>query len=138
MSLSEAVEYQPVKPTYAIRIFSSFDDSDYKPELQESHFYQRIAKYIFDDNDSSCKAGPVTITEDIANAIVIDFAESRNGVEALLVHCTRGRNRSPAVAIALNEIFSLGHDSKELKARFNESNWAVYKAILKTGQRHKF
>ena len=135
MSLSEAVGHQPVKPTYAIRIHSSF--SDYKPELQKSHFYQRIAEYIFDDNDAFYQAGPVTITENIANALVRDFAESKNGVEALLVHCSRGKNRSPAVAIALNEIFNLGHNSEELKSRFNESNWAVYKAILEAGQRHQ-
>jgi len=88
-----------------------------------THFYQ---------------TGPTTITKDIADTLVQDFAESRNSVEALLVHCTRGRNRSPAVAIELNEIFGLGHNSEELKDKFNESNWEVYKTILESGQRNQF
>src|SRR3989344_221992 len=90
------------------------------------------------ENEPLFQAGPVTITEDIADSIVRDFAKHKDNVEALLVHCTRGRNRSPAVAIALNEVFSLGDNSNELKKEFHAYNKHVYKLVFEAGQRYHF
>ena len=49
-------------------------------------------EYVFDDNTEFGKAGPVSIDEAMARAIVTDFKEHKDNVEALLVHCTRGIN----------------------------------------------
>ena len=137
MDLLRAPEYEPVKPTYAIRIHCS-TSPDPEFVLKKSQFYRKISEYSFDDNEPLFQAGPVTITEDIADSIVRDFAKHKDNVEALLVHCTRGRNRSPAVAIALNEVFSLGDNSNELKKEFHAYNKHVYKLVFEAGQRYHF
>jgi len=134
MSLSEAVGHKPVKPTYTIRIYSSF--SHFNLELQKSPYYKRIVEYTFDDNDAFYQTGPVSISPGLAYILVKDFAENKNWIESLLVHCSRGKNRSPAVTIALNDIFGLGCNSEELKDKFKEFNPAVYKAILEAGQEY--
>lgn len=106
-------------------------------KLQESPHYVAIQEYTFDDNDGPhIQVGPVSITEEIAGSIVIDFAKYRDRVSALLVHCGRGRNRSPSVAIALSEIFHLGNDTKALKRNFPDANQEVYHAIMKAGEKH--
>jgi predicted protein tyrosine phosphatase len=134
LSLWDALAFEPVKPTYAIRIKSSFSEAGRK--LKDSALYKRIVEYTFDDNDHFFQAGPVSITTEIADALLMDFAEHKKGVEALLVHCSRGKNRAPAVAIALNEIFGLGYDQKELKNRFRALNTEVYSTISEAGQRY--
>ncbi len=137
MSSIGAIKHRPDKPTYAIRIYSSaFYEQVKGYKLRESIFYRKIVEYIFDDNDRSFQAGPVTITNALADTIVGDFAENKAQTEALLVHCTQGQNRSPAVVIALNEIFTLGQNSEELCDRFKRYNRAVYRAIMEAGERH--
>jgi len=132
LSLRAALDFKPAKPTYAIQIYSSFSSVRSKLSVES---YTHIAQYVFDDNDERFTAGPVTITTDIADSIVREFAEWKDRVEALLVQCSRGENRSPAVAMALNELFNLGHDSAKLKGQFNVYNDFVYRAVLLAGQR---
>lgn len=129
--LSKAITYQPINPTYAIRIGSK--NSDFEYELQKSGLYT-IVKYIFDDDDPRWrhrKANSITINETIARKILIDFEEKGLDKETLLVHCIVGENRSPAVAIALNEIYDLGHDTEQLKREFPEATWYAYRMLLK-------
>lgn len=104
LSLDVAEKFVPDKPTYALRIFSS--RRTYEP-LPANPLYLRISEYIFDDNVGPFQAGPISITDDIAREMVIDFAKYRDQVSALLVQCDRGINRSPAVAVALNDVFGL-------------------------------
>ncbi len=134
MSFLESQAHQPVKNTYILRIHSSHGPM---PGLPHPEQYRRVVDYTFDDNDANYHSGPMTITNDIADIIVKDFADHRSWIESLIVHCTKGKNRSPAVAIALNEIFELGHDSSELKRIYKEANGDVYRAILAAGQRNK-
>lgn len=139
MSLSDALEHEPVKPTYAIRIYSSIpsnqqDKSSFYKSLKNSNFYKKIAEYTFDDNDRYIKVGDVTITPEIADDIVTDFAEYKDQVESLLVHCSRGKNRSPSVAFALSEIFNLGHDTERLKKEYFFHNKLVYEKVLEAGK----
>ncbi|MBW2994805.1 hypothetical protein KY312_00485 [Candidatus Woesearchaeota archaeon] len=131
-----AEKHQPDKPTYAIRIFSSWHDKDDRGQLKESEFYSHIAEYVFDDCDEYYEAGPVYIDEKIAKQIIDDFANNRYGIECLLVHCSLGRNRSPAVAVALNEIFELGNNTEELKQKYNRFNKYVYKIIKESAKKY--
>ena len=132
LSLPDAIEFLPDKPTYAIRIFSSWDNQRKIRPLQSSELYTSINQYVFDDNDRA-EVGPIWFDKGLAKKIMEDFKENKSSAEALLVHCSIGKNRSPAIAIALNEIFNLGHNSEELKQKyggFNGFNRHVYKTLL--------
>lgn len=132
-SLEEALDFVPSKPTYAIRIFSKAEHSSWL-QLKPSEFYKTVATYVFDDNDEFYQAGPKTIDDATAASIVTDFAKHRDEVDALLVHCIRGKNRSPAVAIALNKIFRLGADSDALEKKYPAFNDYVHQLLLKSAK----
>lgn len=136
LGLAEAVAYQPTNSTYAIRIGSK--KKGLKAALQQSELYT-IVEYFFDDVDPTrwgkVSADSITIDETIAESILSDFKEKGLDKETLLVHCLRGENRSPAVGIALNEIYDLGHDTEELKKQFPETNWYVYEMLLKVAKK---
>jgi len=145
MSLVEAITYRPDKPTYAIRIFGGkYLDDFSKFPLKDSSFYIHIAKYIFDDNLPGITSGPAWINDEIAVDIINSFSSKRGSIECLLVHCLRGRNRSPSVAIALNEIFNLGHDTNNLKRCYTfqngepEYNYHIYETIKRNGINRRF
>ena len=136
MGIKDATDYIPTHPTYAIRIASKQNDFNYK--LQKSGLYT-ISEYLFDDDDPArwgkISTNSITIDETIAGTILADFKEKGIDKETLLVHCSRGKNRSPAVGIALNEIFGLGYDTDELKKQYQEANWYVYRMLIETAQR---
>jgi predicted protein tyrosine phosphatase len=138
LSWSEAEKFVPTEPTFAIRIFSSWDAE--RPCLVKSHLYVWIREYVFDDNNGIFRVWPVDISEEISSRIVADFAVFRDRVAALLVHCSRGINRSPAVAVALNEIFDLGHDSPLLKRTYSPPekwNITVYNSLIEAWRRYR-
>lgn len=136
LSLEEAIAYQPDKPTYAIRIFSPSADHSLYP-LDESGFYTVIREYFFDDtlHDMLPTQDPETeeiykpFTPEIAHTIISDFEESYRS-EDLMIHCTYGMNRSPAIAIALNDIFNLGSDSGQLQQEFMEYREWIYELMI--------
>ena len=135
MSWWDAAAHVPDKPTYAIRIFSSYK-IDAQP-LQESSLYKKVSEYTFDDNDTHpfiIKGGDKWLDEGTARKIVEDFRQNMEGVEALLVHCSRGENRSPAVAMALSELFDLGHDPEELKKKYDRYNHFVFDMLMRVGK----
>jgi len=132
-NILEAIVYQPKNSTYAIRIASKRRDLE-EHLLQPSGFYT-IVEYLFHDVDPAfSKNDSLIFDEPLAQKILDDFKQQGLGKETLLVHCMQGENRSPAVAIALNEIYSLGHDTEELKKKFPEANWHVYKTLLKVAK----
>lgn len=137
LGLIEAVTYQPTNPTYAIRI-SSKELVVLKTALQQSNLYT-IVEYFFDDDDPTfwgkVSDDSITIDEIIAGNILSDFEEKGLDKDTLLVHCLGGKNRSPAVGIALNEIYNLGHNTEELKKQFPEANWYVYEMLLKVAKK---
>lgn len=132
----DAIIYEPKNPTYAIRIHSATTRFNFA--LQESDLYT-IVEYTFDDNDPTgwgrMSRNSITIDEYIAGRILNDFREQGLDKDTLLVHYALGKNRSPAVGIALNEIYGLGHDTEELKRRFPETNWYVYDMLLKVAEK---
>lgn len=134
MGLGQAVSHCPAKPTYAIRIWSNFDDSLFRGmfPLRGSANYKSVREYTFDAVSDQEKR---LLTPEIARQIITDFGEGRSECGELLVHCSKGESRSPAVAIALNEIFSLGEDMEKLKNVYSEANWRVYETILKEAEK---
>lgn len=137
LPLCDAIQYHPVKKMYAIRISSEFS-LDHLDSLVDSENWVKISSYVFDDVWPGMPGGldprEVVFNEDLAQRILLDFKEYIPQTEAVLVHCSMGRNRSPAVGIALNDIFGLGYDTDELKMRFPEANWYVYETLLNAGK----
>ena len=135
MGMNEATDYIPTKPTYALRIFSSFVPNmvDDFP-LTDSRNYTAIKAYIFDDNDSSYEAGPAWINPRIARDMIIDFQTHKKDIETLLIHCTHGKNRSPAIAMAFNDIFGFGYSILKLMEKYAAFNKHTYKTLLDTAR----
>lgn len=135
MSLERAVQHVPTQETYAISIRSHL--ITVPGTLRPSPFYT-VKEYFFDDDwpgfYGKIAAGSTTFTKDLAARILEDFHDRGLHHETLLVHCARGKNRSPAVGIALNDIFHLGHDTEALKKVYHESNWFVYDLLLETAR----
>lgn len=117
--LEEALEYEPVDETYAIRIASSWVSIRDFGRLRSSPLYV-VKEYVFDDVKPGFGKGKddILIGEDIARRVLEDFKTEGLTRETLLVHCIGGRNRSPAVALALGEIFRLGYDTEELRRKY--------------------
>ena len=139
MSLGSALVHIPKSPTYAIRIKLSEYLRD--PEMNfgnlvESPLFHSVNEYVFDDIYSQrSDSSNVLFTPEIASGMLIDFLNERNGCDTLLVHCERGKNRSPAVAMAFNDIFHLGHDRDKLKSEYQGYNWHVYHVLMREARR---
>ncbi|MFH1406103.1 MAG: hypothetical protein ABIG52_02700 [Nanoarchaeota archaeon] len=133
MGLREAIDYTPTNLTYAIRIDSQIAPFTNCFALQNSGLYT-IVKYVFDDRTPKCGSGKL-FDADIAQRLLTDFRENGLDHDTLLVHCFMGRNRSPAVGMALNEIFELGHDTDKLKKQYREANWFVYDTLIEVAKR---
>ena len=131
--LETLFSFKPQFKTYAIRIWSP---SPVIPQLKK-HLpldhpnFLCVQEYFFDDVwPRHCSATSILFDGTLAQKILEDFNSGRKDCEALLVHCTAGKNRSPAVTIALNEVFKLGHNTAQLKAIYHEANWYVYRTLV--------
>lgn len=121
MGRDGVAKHLPTKPTYCIRIFNSWDregDKWARPPLKESPNWRTVREYVFDDADeiyrNPCE-NPIVINEEMARRIVKDFIDGREGCSELLVHCSRGKSRSPALALALGEVFGLDLDVEKVR-----------------------
>ena len=132
--LFDAIKFEPTKPTYAIRLISGKNYPEERKPLFDSHLYRGINCYQFDDITPRVGRG-ILFTEAMAGKILEEFIVQRLYVDALLVNCFFGKNRSPAVGIALNEIYGLGHDTDALKEQYNEANWYVYETLKRVAGR---
>jgi hypothetical protein len=70
-----------------------------------------------------------------ARDIMDDFEKVQNKVDTVMIHCHRGKNRSPAVGIAMNEIYGWG--IMGLKERFPEYRRFVYSKMIEEANRGK-
>ena len=121
-------EYSPTKLTYAIRI-RDFNDRKRLPKLMDSHLFQEVKIYRFDDADpDSHGRGP--LKEGLAERIITDFQKLRNNCECLMIHCNQGESRSPAVGLALNDIFDLGYDHFAFSGYHWQYNPHVFKQLI--------
>jgi predicted protein tyrosine phosphatase len=123
------------KPVYLIRIF----DSPNAPlaflpysQLKSPEQFETIKSYTFDDVSRFLDDDLIVFNDKIAQQIIRDFDENGKKCKTLLVHCRAGKSRSPAVAIALSEIFHLKTKAQlaAMKINFPIYNKRVYKMML--------
>ena len=137
LSLRDAIQYVPENKTYAIRICSE-RTVDHLHSLEMSDKWVGSNWYTFDDVWPGIPGGlgpqEVVFSGKKANKIITDFRENFSNIETLLVHCHFGRNRSPAVGIALNDIFDLGYNTNQLKKEFPEYREFVYNTMIETSK----
>jgi len=63
-----------------------------------------------------------------AKKILSDFDKFKNEVDTIVVHCIRGKNRSPAIGIAMNEIY--GWEIEGLKKKFPNYRRFIYEIMI--------
>jgi len=131
---NDAMIHNPNKPTYAIRIGNNFPI-----KLINSSKYIKVHTYNFSDIWPNSPKNPndIMFNETLAEKILKDFYQNKEQCEALFVHCSKGKNRSPAVGIALNEIFEFGYNTKKLIKQYPESTWYVYDLLIKMAKKLK-
>ncbi len=133
-------EFVPTVQSHVIQIKSGGSDS------YEAEFYRRavvhplyVSKgtYVFDDVFPGIDLDNymVLMTSEVAKTIISDFMVACDaGIEGLVVHCSRGVNRSPAVGMALNRMFDFGYDHEILLMKYPAKNMFVYKTLLEAGK----
>jgi hypothetical protein len=138
LSAEDASKHVPKKPALAIRIFGSKSTGrgrDSYPNFPK-RLYQKVLEYTFDDVDlKSCDEltkrvfalDYVLFDWRFARKIITQFKENYKPGYSVLVHCYAGISRSPAVALALKEIFKLKCKLPE----FPHLNQYVYRTMLK-------
>lgn len=138
LSQEKAATFQPEpkdKPVYLIRIFDSPNAPlaflPYFP-LKYPKQFEIIKSYTFDDVSRFIEDNLVLFDDKIAKQIIGDFYKKGKECKTLLVHCRAGKGRSPAVAMALCEIFQLKTKQQltEIKTHFPSYNERVYNMML--------
>ena len=135
MNYREALEHRAEEQTYVIRI----RHSDHEKPLRElrNQDMLKIHEYVFDDTLPGIYDFTRGALFDVkmAQKVIQDFIDGKDSCSALLIHCARGQSRSPAVGIALDEIFNLGNDPEKLKTmhpRYNQHIYSLMKRIAKS------
>jgi len=139
----------PNEPTLAIRIIDTeerwralyppFDDSRYVHTL--TYYFDDCDYDAFDNErlaeefrNDDLEAGLVAFDESTARKIIADYQQSPPH-NRLLVHCYAGHSRSPAIAIALNDIFNLGSETDALKKEHCGYSRMIYRIMMETSKR---
>jgi predicted protein tyrosine phosphatase len=142
LSHSRAAKFQAEpknQPIYLIRIFDAPKMITVAPyaKLRHPEQFEIIKSYTFDDVSHLQEHDRFVLFQDkIAKQILTDFDNEGRDCQTLLVHCRAGISRSPAVAIALSEIFQLKtpEEIAEMKKQFSFYNKRVYSFLLKVSQ----
>jgi predicted protein tyrosine phosphatase len=148
LSLKEVRTYRPTEPSCLIRIFGN--EESYHEESKIEGSFLNSAVYFFDDVDLYLEANygkehlrkmiqsdnPQLFHKSLALKIISEFDTWNRppSLEELVVHCYVGAGRSPAVAMALNEIFQLGWQTQDLIKRYPEYNQYVFEVMVRAGQ----
>lgn len=135
----EVLKYNPLVPTYAIRIADYGTAGQLRPLILSSN-YKRINIYEMSDGQPDAKGnGPIESC--VAEKLIRDFIQVRldfKDLQDILIHCNEGRSRSPAVAGALNEIFNLGNPVWRISVDYPEYNIHVYNQLVRIAQELSF
>lgn len=127
-----AIMHEPERQTHVISIYASVGYLNVYHDLVEDPLFE-VHGYKFDDVRPDIGYG-MLFTPDIARKIILDYEDARERCPDVLVHCAYGKNRSPAVGIAMNSIFGLGHSSWSLREKFPGYNRWVYAVMLAAGR----
>jgi len=144
LSFEKAMKYIPPKNSYGIRILNSHWEA-YNPDLPSHDHWLKINEYKFDDiwprnwkefhgedellNIYGWNHGrSVLFDENLAKKILDDFEEVKSGVENIMIHCVHGANRSPAVGMAMNDIY--GWEIEGLEKKFPKYRKYVYEVMV--------
>ena len=152
MGLRRAMAHVPQVPTLALRIFNSYEGcetNETAPLVDSPHY--TICAYTFDEQNpdylrecdrsydlEGLRRRNRIFDAAIAEQILRDFEQHKEGKLELLVHCLLGVERSPAVAIALNEVFALGGDGRALRERYLDHNTYICRTLIATARLHGF
>ncbi|MDP3734496.1 MAG: hypothetical protein Q8R37_04665 [Nanoarchaeota archaeon] len=128
LGLADAVNYIPTDLTYAIRIDSELIPFGSDFALQDSDLYT-ITQYVFDDRTPHEGDGKL-LEEKTASQLIDDFKHRGLHYDTLLVHCIMAKNRSPAVGMALNDIFKIGYNLSELQHKYPDANKYIYETLI--------
>ncbi len=120
----------PDKPELLIGILDSKPFTNVPVKCVESKLRLDYLTYIFDDIEGDF-LDYVLIGGNTANKILEDFSKFKDKIESLAVHCGAGLSRSPAVAAALNDCFSLSNSSEEFFEGGYTPNMFVYRTIIR-------
>lgn len=120
------LEEPPQDRTYLIRI-QNRDVNRKMPYDPPKHPTLTVVEYHFDDEDNSVRG----LDETTAQKILTDFREHKDSIDTCIVNCIRGKNRSPAVALALNDIFELGMNSAQFRKEYPYLTEHVYDTLLR-------
>lgn len=123
-------EEAPVGRTYLIRI-QNRDLDRRMPYDPPNHPTLTIVEYHFDDEDNSIRG----LDETTARQILFDFSEHKSTIDELIVNCFTGKSRSPAVALAFNDIFGLGLDSAQFRKQYTYLAENVYDTLMRVSRR---
>ena len=147
-----AATYEPTERTKVIRLMDNQPEQrETYPPLKESPLYISVQEYFFNDEnpDERWPTDPVAkdyelrrflqenkrlFDEDIAMKIMADFEDGQE-FKDLLVHCSAGISRSPAIAIAMNDIYGLGEDPLKMRTKYNKHNTFVYRIMMETAEK---
>lgn len=140
-SASGAARYNPTpeeQPVYLIRIYNHprvMAECDY-PALEYEDRFKVIKIYHIDDIQPHSQVVfdyERLMTTELATTILTDFQQDRGDCKTLAVHCQAGRSRSPAVALALAELFQLlsPAELQQLRERHRYHNAFVYETLRK-------
>lgn len=130
MGYQDAKEHIPRVPTYAIRIYDTSGESE-KFYGKLCGKYLAINNYYFDGvHQKSTEGGLLSLTDEIAQKMLLDFILYRRQAEELLIHDWFENERSSATALAFNEIFMLGNSTEEIERRYPQYNKFVRRTLL--------
>jgi len=148
LSLKNVQIYKPPHLACLIRIFG--DEESYNEYSNVEGSFVKRAVYFFDDLDLYLEAkygkdhlkkiihaeNPQIFHKNLALKIISEFDtwKRHESFEELVVHCYVGAGRSPAIAMALNEIFQLGHQTKDLINLYPEYNEYIFDVMVQVGK----
>ncbi len=131
-----ARRHVPTKPELLIGILDSRPHnntpSHIPVDIAPSELRVDYLTYMFDDIDEQFM-DYVLLDKETAGEILTDFSNVRRNIKSLAVHCRVGLSRSPALAAALNDRFSLGYDIEYFLANFPGLNKYVCRTVIRTG-----
>ena len=121
--------FEPVGRAAIMRIQSSWAVRPYRP-LKRADKYAQVFTYTFDDVITGLSSdADVRFSPRMAQQVLDDFDSVKTDLETLVVHCSRGKNRSPAIATGLAQACGLA-DHIALVRRHPMMNYDIYKTLV--------